>query len=203
MRSEILYVATERFGRDGYETTRWADIAGDVGLGATALYHYFESKQHCLFVILQLALHDYLGRFDRIIADNSRFEDAIRAILRNTFELDHHAVLRNQLLVAESGLLATPRPSPREDLARRSARESISALERAWAIFLTRGMELGLVREADPQLLGRAILGLYNSIWHWYRVGGVLGLEDLSAFFVEHGLAMAGCARLSEPRSNR
>ena len=29
-RDEILDAATRRFGRDGYENTRWADIGGDV-----------------------------------------------------------------------------------------------------------------------------------------------------------------------------
>ena len=42
-RQEVLIAATERFGRDGYEHTKWADIAADIGVGATALYHYFES----------------------------------------------------------------------------------------------------------------------------------------------------------------
>jgi AcrR family transcriptional regulator len=32
-RDEILAAATERFGRDGYEDTKWADIAADVGVG--------------------------------------------------------------------------------------------------------------------------------------------------------------------------
>src|SRR5919202_3128742 len=62
-RNEILAAATERFGRDGYEDTKWADIAADVGVGPTALYHYFESKQHCLFVILDEAIQLALARF--------------------------------------------------------------------------------------------------------------------------------------------
>src|SRR4051794_41320381 len=62
-RREILVAATDRFGRDGYEHTKWADIAADVGVGPTALYHYFESKQHCLFVIMDQALVDLGGRF--------------------------------------------------------------------------------------------------------------------------------------------
>src|SRR5215470_809215 len=62
-RNEILAAATERFGRDGYEDTKWADIAADVGVGPTALYHYFESKQHCLFVILGQAMTDFHARF--------------------------------------------------------------------------------------------------------------------------------------------
>ena len=55
-RQEILAAATARFGRDGYENTKWADIAADVGVGPTALYHYFESKQHCLYEIMDEAI---------------------------------------------------------------------------------------------------------------------------------------------------
>src|SRR5690242_7262787 len=62
-RREILDAATRRFGTDGYEHTRWADIAADVGVGPTALYHYFESKQHCLYVIMDEAVADFHARF--------------------------------------------------------------------------------------------------------------------------------------------
>ena len=63
-RDEILAAATERFGRDGYEDTKWADIAADVGVGPTALYHYFESKQHCLYVIMDEAIEGFRSRFE-------------------------------------------------------------------------------------------------------------------------------------------
>ena len=65
-RGEILAAATERFGRDGYEDTKWADIAADVGVGPTALYHYFESKQHCLYVIMDQALDGFRVRFEAL-----------------------------------------------------------------------------------------------------------------------------------------
>ena len=45
-RKDILAVATTLFGRDGYEDSKWADVASAVGIGSTALYHYFESKLH-------------------------------------------------------------------------------------------------------------------------------------------------------------
>jgi AcrR family transcriptional regulator len=199
MRADILHAATERFGRDGYENTRWADVAADVGLGPTALYHYFESKQHCLFVILDSALRGYTRRFAEITSAHVRFDEALRAVLADTFALDGHAVLRNQLLVAESGLLGTPRRSPREEHARRCARESISGLERDWSAFLVRGMQARSIEDCDPRMLARAILGLHNSVWHWYRLGGLLGLPDVSSFFVERGLAMAGCLPVAPP----
>ena len=65
-------------------------------------------------------------------------------------------------------------------------------LEFAWATFLTRGMEQGVIPEADARLLTRAILGLYNSVWHWYRPGGDLSLADVRDFYVARCLAVAG-----------
>ena len=67
-REAILRAATERFGRDGYEHTKWADIAADVGVGPTALYHYFESKQHCLYVIMDEAIEHFRARFIALTA---------------------------------------------------------------------------------------------------------------------------------------
>ena len=55
-REQIIEVATEYFGQYGYEDTKWADVAEAVGIGSTALYHYFESKQHCLFEIMVRAV---------------------------------------------------------------------------------------------------------------------------------------------------
>ena len=58
--------AAEHFGRQGYEDTKWADIAADVGVGSTALYHYFESKLHCLFEIMSDTLEWFSVQFDEV-----------------------------------------------------------------------------------------------------------------------------------------
>ena len=36
-RPAIVAAAIDRFGSDGYERTKWSAIAGDVGIGETAL----------------------------------------------------------------------------------------------------------------------------------------------------------------------
>ena len=38
-RGVILQAAVDRFGRDGFEHTKWATVADEVGIGQTALYH--------------------------------------------------------------------------------------------------------------------------------------------------------------------
>src|SRR6476620_7526432 len=96
-RQEILAAATERFGRDGYEHTKWADIAGDVGVGATALYHYFESKQHCLYEIMDEAIEDFRSRFVAIVADERDPVRAFEAVMAECFDLSEHDVFRNRV----------------------------------------------------------------------------------------------------------
>ena len=96
-------------------------------------------------------------------------------------------------MVAEFGRIATPRALPREEAARASARAQTRDLEFAWGTFLARGMQQGLMPENDPRLLTRAVLGLYNSVWHWYRPGGTLELRDVGKFFVSRQLAILGC----------
>jgi hypothetical protein len=55
-------------------------------------------------------------------------------------------------------------------------------------------MEQGAIPESDPRLLTRAILGLYNSVWHWYRPNGAVALHRAAAFYVARILAMVGVA---------
>jgi TetR/AcrR family transcriptional regulator, cholesterol catabolism regulator len=193
-RQEILRAATERFGRDGYEHTKWADIARDVGVGPTALYHYFESKQHCLYEIMDDAIEDFRVRFVTITADEPEPRRALQAVLQSCFELSDQEVLRNRVLVAEQGLLSTPSTSQREEKARQAARARIRDLEFAWASFLAAGMREGAIPQTDPRLLTRAVLGLYNSIWSWFRPHGIVALADVADYFTQLTLTMVGMA---------
>jgi AcrR family transcriptional regulator len=200
-RQDILRTAIEHFGRHGYEYTKWADIAADVGLGSTALYHYFESKLHCLFEIHAETLEAERERFQTLTSDRGEFGPTLVRVLNALFDLSEHDVLRNRVLVAEEGLVAAARKSPREEEARRLARSRMRDIEFAWAAFLTRGMEQGAIPEADPRLLTNALLGLYKSVWHWYRPGGGLSLDDVREFFVERCLAVAGYGEAASARA--
>jgi TetR/AcrR family transcriptional regulator, cholesterol catabolism regulator len=191
-RAAILEVATAEFGREGYEHSKWADVAKAVGIGSTALYHYFESKLHALYVIMAEALEDELEKFERITSEHEDFTEGLVAVLNAVFDLSEQEVLRNRLLVSEQVLVGVHRTSPREEEARQLARARTRDLEFAWGTFLTRGMEQGAIPEADARLLTRAILGLYNSVFHWYRPRGNLALADVAAFYVPRCLAIAG-----------
>ncbi len=219
-RAEIIDAATRRFGRDGYENTKWADIAFDVGVSPTALYHYFDSKQHCLFVILGQAMGYFHARFEHLASDDPPlptphppplppssalhppctgrggpdYLSTLVAVLQDLFRLTEHDIQRNRVAVAEQGLLRRPREARREEQSRQAARRRTRDLERVWAALLAGAMEQGAIPDGDPRLLARAILGLYNSVWHWYRPDGTVPLPRVAEFFVARSLALAGVA---------
>ena len=194
-RAEILDAATDRFGRDGYEDTKWADIAADVGVGPTALYHYFESKQHCLFVIMDQAIEGFHARFDRARRCASR---PPRRTRRRSWSTASASATATSSATASSWPSRGSWPVRVNPRARRQARQAVRErardLEFAWATFLARAMEQGAIPEGDPRLLTRAILGLYNSVWHWYRPNGAVALDHAGEFYVARILAMVGVA---------
>jgi AcrR family transcriptional regulator len=192
-RAQILEVAAEQFGRHGYEETKWADVAESVGIGSTALYHYFESKQHCLFEIMAQAVAEFREQFDRRVAEHDDWGEALVAVLRGGFELTEWEVLRLRLLTAEHARIDVHASLPREEAARASTRANKRDLEFAWGTFLARGMEQGLVPERSTQLVTRAVVGLYNSVWVWFRPGGTLELADVAQFYVDRQLDVLGC----------
>jgi AcrR family transcriptional regulator len=188
----ILAVAAERFAQQGYEDTKWADIAAAVGIGTTALYHYFESKEHCLFTIMEQVLAEHCVRFERIVGRAGEFADTLVEVLYDLFDVSEEDVLRNRLLVVEQSLLHIPHPAPRGEAARKAAQARSRDLEFAWGAFLSRGMQQGVIADQPARLLTNAVLGLTNGVWHWYRPGRGRSLDDVAAIYVRRTLAMLG-----------
>ena len=191
-KEQILEVAVSHFGQVGYEETKWADVADAVGIGPTALYHYFVSKQHCLYEIMAAGITDFKARFDVATANQSDWSEALISLLIINFDLSDLEVLRVRILVAEQGLMGTHRDAPREEAARATARSLMRDLEFMWGAFLIRGMEQGIIPEQDPRILTRALLGLHNSVWHWFRPGGPLGLREVGMFYSSALLRVMG-----------
>ncbi|OJU84900.1 MAG: hypothetical protein BGO11_12380 [Solirubrobacterales bacterium 70-9] len=189
-RAEIVAVATKLFGENGYEDTKWADVATAVGLGPTALYHYFESKQQCLFEILVEAIEDAQAEFARLT--EGEFAVGLPNLLWGTFERDDREVCRARVLVAEQGLVRHPRPQPREEEARLRAFALVKDYEANWRDFLAGGMEAEVIPRTDPVLLARALIGIHNSVWAWYRSEGEMSPAEIAEFYVPRMLGIAG-----------
>lgn len=179
-RGLILTAAIERFGEVGFEHTKWASIADEVGIGQTALYHYFESKAHCLLTIMRLELAQSLERFTTAIEGIDDPVEALSAAITSALEATPRDALQRRILQSHMDLLATPRQSEKEEAERQTSRALVNSIEEAWSLLIAKGMGAGAFADADARLMARLVLGLVVSVWRWYRPDGDMTLDQLN-----------------------
>jgi AcrR family transcriptional regulator len=184
-RSTIIDEAVRRFGQTGYEHTKWASIANEVGIGQTALYHYFESKAHCLLSIMRLELARSLQRFLLAVsAEGADPEELLRLALVTSFDVSDPEILQLRIVLANTDVLANPRATEREEDERQYCLVLTKAIENGWTKLVGEVLEQNKRTDQDPEMLSRAVLGLITSAWRWYRPKGRLSVEQLSEFYV-------------------
>ncbi|MFF2940371.1 TetR/AcrR family transcriptional regulator [Streptomyces niveus] len=179
-RAAILTSAVDCFGEAGFEATKWSTVAERVGIGQTALYHYFESKTHCLLTIMRLELERSHERFVEATADVEDPVEALRSAVRAAYVVSPHEVLQMRILQSHMDLLSGSRRSKREEAERVAARQLVQVVERDWTNLLVKGMSQGAFPLRDAQLLGAGVLGLIVSVWRWYRPSGPTPLSEIS-----------------------
>lgn len=190
-RRMILDAAIDNFGGVGFEHTKWATIADEVGIGQTALYHYFESKVHCLLTIMSNELERSLERTRAVTAEVSDPDDQVRAAVAAAFDVTPREALQERILMSHQDLLVGERSSKREEAERERARELVREIEHEWAALLKAGMDAKTFARHDEVVLARLMLGMINSVWRWYRPKGAHTLAEISEQVV------AACVRLA------
>lgn len=178
-RTAIVAAAVDRFGSDGYEHTKWAAIADDVGIGQTALYHYFESKAHCLLTIMRLELTQSLERFQEVTASVEDPAEALALAVRSAYDGSARDALQRRILQNHLDLLSTGRPSEKEEHERLRSRALVRDIEKAWTDLIRRGVDSGAFADRDVELSARMALALVVGVWRWYRPGGPHTLEEI------------------------
>jgi AcrR family transcriptional regulator len=178
-RTAIVAAAVDRFGSDGYEHTKWAAIADDVGIGQTALYHYFESKAHCLLTIMRLELTQSLERFQEVTGSVEDPAEALTRAVRSAYDGSARDALQRRILQNHLDLLSTERPSEKEEQERLRSRALVRDIEQAWTDLIRRGVHSGVFADRDVELSARMALALVVGVWRWYRPGGPHTLEEI------------------------
>jgi AcrR family transcriptional regulator len=149
-RRQLLDFATERFAGSGYHPTSVADIVGGLGVGKGVFYWYFESKEQLFAEILRESQLDLRRHQRDAIADEPdpvrRVELGIRAAMR--WWAAHPDIAK---LVQFAATEETFAPAIR--------RGQEVALGDA-VVHLKEAIAQGRVRDADPEALGHAVLGL-------------------------------------------
>lgn len=182
----VLRVAVELFNRQGYDATSVGDVARELGLTKSAIYHHVPSKEHLLRTAIDEALDALLGALDEVDAAQGldaggRLREAVRSSV--TVLVEH--------LPSVTLLLRVQGNTPVQKAAlarRRTFDERLADMVRA-------AVAEGAVRDdLDPLLTSRLLFGMVNSLTEWVHTDDVdaRALADAVTTLAFDGLSRAG-----------
>ena len=161
----VLRRAIELFNTQGYDATSIGDLARDLGLTKSAIYHHVPSKEALLSAALDEALDGLSAAIDAAV--NAEPGASAYQRLRTAVEESVHLLADHLPAVT---LLLRVRGNSDGELAalkrRRVLDEKLATLVRA-------AVDEGALRDdIAPEVISRLLFGTVNSLVEWYRPGG-------------------------------
>ena len=186
----VLRRAVDLFNRQGYEATSMGDLAAELGLTKSAIYHHVPSKEALLAAALDEALDGLTEAIDSAARDRTgSAHDRLRRAVQQSVQ-----ILVSQL-PAVTLLLRVRGNSEVEKQAlarRRGLDEQLAGLVREAAA------EGALRTDIAPELTSRLLFGMVNSLVEWYRPDGPVSAAELSRAITD--LAFEGLRRSDTSR---
>jgi len=174
---EIQRVAARLFAYDGYHSTSMRQIARELGMNQSSLYHYFRSKEDILFQLMEDAVDNALTTLKTICADILLPHEKLKKTLNFYARYYAGAPVRLILLVNEQNSLLPEHRAVLVDKQREYVR-----------IFKEIFEELdvhGLAKAIPHSVAIFAFLGMVHYTITWYDKNGPVDLERLAGIFVE------------------
>lgn len=186
VREQLIDKATEIFRTKGYAQTSINDIAAELGLQRSSVYHYFANKEEVLAALIEKE-------------SSKPYDDILRVLMIP--DLSARERLRR---VVSEGVVRRLTGSPRflvlhrleaempPDLAalyNRSRRRIFDLYTRV----IAEGVKAGEFREMDASVAAFAVIGMANWTSWWYSPKGKLSPEQIADAIVD--FALNGLAR--------
>jgi AcrR family transcriptional regulator len=163
-RKEIINEATKVFVKKGYHQTNMRELAAAMGMSIGSIYHYVESKQDILYLIINAAVH--------------RPDDWIDEIVKNLKTASSTRVLKEFILqyytsVDQEQNTALFTYQETKNLDHKSQKIIMDAAARdveACALILRKGVESGEFKMDNPLLVAHnvVVLGHMWAVRRWH-----------------------------------
>jgi AcrR family transcriptional regulator len=170
-------VATRLFRERGFHATSMQDLAEALGMNRGSLYHYIESKDDLLWLIVSGAL----ARLDEAVRPELEAEAPGEVRLRRAIaaHLRYAADHGDEFSLIQIELRALAPERRRELIARRDAYES------GFRAAIADGIAEGAFRATDVKVAAIAVLSTCNWFSQWYRPGGPMTVDDFAHRFAD------------------
>ena len=170
----VLRRAIDLFNRQGYDGTSMSDLARELGLTKSAIYHHVDSREQLLAAALDEALDGLSVAIDAAVdaAPGTSAADRLRTAVEESVRI----LVAHQPAVT---LLLRVRGNSEVELA---ALERRRLLDDKLASLVEAAAAEGAVRsDIAPHLISRLLFGMVNSIAEWYRPEGPVSSDELAA----------------------
>lgn len=175
VRPDIIEAATRIFSERGYHAASMSDIADAVGIRKASLYHHVRKKEDLLFAIHEALVDELIDETIAVSSSSASPADKVHELLNLTlsfiarnrdavavFLSERHAVTgeRWQALVVKRDLY-----------------------ERMVCQIITEGRATGEFADLPPELVAKALLGMVNWAYTWFRQDGPLSADEVGEVF--------------------
>jgi AcrR family transcriptional regulator len=178
------------FAARGYDATTMQELAGELGIAAGAIYHYFRSKEELLIAICDQLMDPLLQDAQQLRAER-QLEPADR--LRRLVQLWVAHVVSHQ---AHMLVFQQERHAIETGDQWRGVRASRKSFEAMVATALADVETAGAAAYRDRRLALAALLGMVNHTAQWFKPRGRLSPTDIADGYVDLVLGMSERDRL-------
>ena len=169
---QICRLATKVLSKKGYWATTMTDIAQTTGVSKGGLYHYFQTKEQLLYVIMQRYIDQMLsGLAEEAMAIGSP-RDRLIFLIKRHIRLYTENIYESRLMFHDMHLL------PRDLLV--VMVEKSREYRQIWTEAVKAHSDGASLSTAEITLATLALLGMCNWIYLWYDPQGTVGQEQLA-----------------------
>jgi TetR/AcrR family transcriptional regulator, cholesterol catabolism regulator len=176
VQDEILLSAVGLFAARGFRAVTIDEIASRLGYTKSVVYYYFKSKSEILWQIFARNYDDYFRTISSVTELGLGPKETLARLIT---EHALHVMQRpdwNAIYYRDESELDEKQ---RKQMATRR-REYDAKLEELYA----RGVRDAVFRDIPPGVAVRAILGMCNSLYTWYRGSGSLSADTIAQYYV-------------------
>lgn len=157
----IIDTAVKIFHRKGYRAATLDDVANELGLTKSALYHYVSSKEGLLSEIYIQALESFFDTIYEINAMNLSPPEKLKVFIHRHLK---SVVIQN--LTMFTVFFSEENQLPEDDFNR--IREEKLKFTQVVNNIIEEGMKQGYFRKVNSMLYANAIIGMCNWLYRWY-----------------------------------
>lgn len=165
VREQLIDIAARLFDSKGYAQTSINDIARAIGLGRSAVYHYFRNKEEIVAALVEAEALTPSHQLQELneqadLSPTERLRSAIISGIRRRLSLGSRFILLARLEAQIPDELGPSYNKGRRDI------------YDFYVQCISDGIESGEFRSVDPKIAAFAVIGMANWTSRWYSPSG-------------------------------